>query len=510
MKKVVVALMIVVGATYPSPSWAQATSRSGDKVEGAPVAEPLLDPSSLEGGVRAASYVVGPGDKLNVVLWGLQQLHEELEVTAEGRLFVPRAGVFDAGGKTLTELRSSVEAKLHALYPGLQSALTLSKPRTFLVHVTGAVARPGTYAASPLVRVSAMLPKAGGALPNGSLRRVEIRRRGVAEPIHADLVRFTLFGQVDQDPQLLDGDTLYVPTRQLTVEVTGGVRRPGTYELIAQRTVEELIELAGGLDTQASNVRPLRVTSRAAGDDVGVRSVSLSVAPSTPLKDGDLVHVPVMIEQRPTVLVQGAVVGTHEDRLARVRPAGQSEGNAPDSGPREVSVRLPYVEHEGVRDLLAQAGGLEPWADARHAYLSRRDAKGAARAIPVDLAVLQTGLDDDVPVKPGDMLVVPVRREQVLVAGAVQRPGFYSYSGDLRPRDYLGLAGGATRFGASEDARVIQNGHARPLTRVDSVEPGDVITVPERKFSAADWTTMALIVGNIGVGIAALTVAAVK
>ena len=143
------------------------------------------------------------------------------------------------------------------------------------------------------------------------------RRRGVAEPIHADLVRFTLFGQVDQDPQLLDGDTLYVPTRQLTVDVTGGVRRPGTYELISKRTIEELLELAGGLDTQASSVRPLRVTSRATSDDVAVRSVSLTVAAATGLKDGDLVHVPVMVDQRPTVLVQGAVVGPRDDKAAR-------------------------------------------------------------------------------------------------------------------------------------------------------------------------------------------------
>lgn len=505
-----VPLIVFLVATTVSSAQAQTAQRDGDKPDEARASEPLIDPSTLEGGVHAASYVVGPGDRLKLVLWGLQQLQQEIEVTAEGRLFVPRAGVFDAGGKSLAQLRSAVEGRLHALYPGLQSALTLSRPRTFLVHVTGAVARPGTYAASPLVRVSAMLPRAGGALPNGSLRRVEIRRSGVAEPIHADLVRFTLFGQLDEDPQLLDGDTLFVPTRQLTVQVTGGVRRPGTYELISQRTLDELLELAGGLDTQASNVRPLRVTSRATGDEVAVRSVPLAQAATALLKDGDVVHVPEMNEQRPTVLVQGAVVGPHDDKRVHARPVGQVEGGPPDSYPREVSVRLPYVENEGVRDLLAQAGGLEPWADPRHAYLSRRDAHGTPRPLPVDLAALSTGVEDDVPVRPGDMLVVPVRREQVLVSGAVQRPGFYAYSGDLRPRDYLGLAGGPTRSGDAEGTRVLQNGQSRPLRNVSSVEPGDVITVPEHRFTAAEWTEIALIVGNIAVGVAALTVAAVK
>jgi hypothetical protein len=43
---------------------------------------------------------------------------------------------------------------------------------------------------------------------------------------------------------------------------------------------------------------------------------------------------------------------------------------------------------------------------------------------------------------------------------------------------------------------------------VSSLEPGDVITVPERRFTAAEWTSMALILGNIAIGAAALGVAA--
>ncbi|HEY2743919.1 MAG TPA: SLBB domain-containing protein [Polyangia bacterium] len=475
------------------------------------------DPSTLEGDVRASSYVVGPGDRMRIVLWGLHELEQEIEVTAEGRLFVPRAGMFEAGGQTLSQLRGRVEARLRSIYPGLGSSLTLTRPRTFLVHVTGAVVRPGTYEASPLTRVSAMLPKAGGVLPTGSRRRVEIHRRGVDEPLRADLTRFSLFGQIDQDPQVLDGDTLYVPPRALTVEVTGAVRRPGAYELVAARTVGELLELAGGFDTGASRARPLRVTSRAAGDRVEVRSVSLSSAPAVALADGDIVHVPELAEQRPTVLVQGAVVGPPKDgsvavggnvQLLGTVPATQAGDEARPDAPHEISVVLPFVEHEGVRDLVAQAGGLEPWADLRNAYLARRDQKGATYHLPVDLASLQTGVADDVPVSAGDTLVIPARRQQVLVAGAVQRPGYYAYSGDLKPRDYLNLAGGPTRSGDSDGARVLQNGNSRSLEKVSALEPGDVITVPERRFTTAEWTSMALILGNIAIGAAALGVAA--
>src|SRR4051812_21241039 len=99
-----------------------------------PAPEAAADRAALEGDVAAAHYRVGPGDRLRIELWGLQELTQEIEVNAEGKLFVPRAGVFDAAGLTLEALRLTVEKQLHVLYPRERASLTLVKPRTFLVH----------------------------------------------------------------------------------------------------------------------------------------------------------------------------------------------------------------------------------------------------------------------------------------------------------------------------------------------------------------------------------------
>jgi protein involved in polysaccharide export with SLBB domain len=469
-----------------------------------PEPEPPLPPdvTPLEGGVAAKSYVVGPGDRLHLELWGLTELSQNLEVTADGRLFVPRAGVFSAAGQTLQALRDAVEARLRKLYPRLETSLTLIRPRTFLVHVTGAVVRPGTYPANPMTRVSAILPRAGGTLPSGSMRRIEIRRNG--ELLKADLLRFQLFGQVDQDPLLLDGDTLYVPAQQLSAEALGGVRRPGRYELIGSRTLDELLELAGGVAPQASQRREVRISSRESGDRFTVRSVALAAAPTTELADGDVVRVPELAEQQSLVRVEGAVVGPRNlDGATQLRVNPNARAGDREEPAREISLTLPFIEGDGVRDLLAKAGGLEPWADSRNAYLSRRGGQ-----LPVDLVAVSTGDARDVPVAAGDTLVVPSRREQVMVSGAVQRPGFYPYAGDLRPTDYLNLAGGATRSGNSAGAQVLHDGVTRPLKKAKTVEPGDVITVPENRMTQGEWINLALILGNIAIGVAALGVAA--
>lgn len=476
------------------------------------------DLAMLEGDIDGARYVLGPGDRLRLELWGLQELTQEIEVTADGKLVVPRAGMFDAGGTTLDALRAAVGKRLHALYPRLESSLTLVAPRTFMVHVTGAVARPGSYPATPLERVSALLPDAGGALPSGSLRRVEIRRRGVAQPIIADLTKFALLGQLDADPPLLDGDTVYVPANKLSAEVTGGVRRPGRYELVTG-TLAELLELAGGLAADAALSRPLRVSLRNDSDKVVVRSAAAGQASTVKLTDGALVHVPELGEVQPTITIEGAIRGLTADNTTLTSslrappppsptPAPNTLDNRPDGAPREVTVALPWVAGLGVRDVIGLAGGLQPWADAQHAYVSRRAGNAEIARVSLDIWSITTGQRRDVPLEPGDRVVVPARREQILVSGAVQKPGYYPYASDLGPRDYLSMAGGPTRWGDAGGARVLQNGVSRPIKKVTSVGPGDVITVPEHMFNAAEWTTISLVLGNIAVGAVAVGLAA--
>jgi protein involved in polysaccharide export with SLBB domain len=470
-----------------------------------------VDVPLLEGNVDDSHYVVGPRDRMRLELWGLQDLTQEIEVTADGKLFVPRAGMFEAGGQTLQALRAAVEKRLHGLYPRLDVSLTLTQPRTFIVHVTGEVARPGSYPATPLERVSVLLPQAGGALPSGSLRRVEIRRRGAVQSIIADLTRFTVLGQLDADPPLLDGDTIYVPASNLTAEVTGGVRRPGRYELL-DGTLGELLTLAGGLSARAALESPVRVASRGGGDRVVVSSAEAARASSIKLVDGALVHVPELVEVQPMITVEGAIrgllLGDTAPQPVPPEPRPNTVDNRPDGAPREVTVALPWVAGMGVRDVIGLAGGLQPWADPQHAYVARPTGDGDNARVQLDLVSITTGTRRDLPLEPGDRLVVPARREQILVSGAVQKPGYYPYSSDLQPRDYISLAGGPTRWGDAGRARVLQNGTSRPIKNVAAVGPGDVITIPEHLFNAAEWTTLSLVLGNIAVSAVAVGLAA--
>lgn len=469
----------------------------------------------LEGAVDANSYIVGPGDRILIELWGIRDLSSEVEVNAEGRLSVPSVGAFAAGGEKLANLRDAVSARLRAIYPNLHANVSLVRPRTFLVNVVGAVARPGPYPATALTRVSSLIPNAQ-PLPTASTRRVEIRRKGRTDRIVADIVNFTVLGDPTGNPTLLDGDTVMVPPRELDVEVSGAVKRPGRYELVRERNIRELLELAGGLSSDAATTLPLRLTTREGGDRLTVRSLSQATAAVTALRPGDRVHVPSLADLSRIVVVEGGIVGNPTIAASPSAAAGDSlpvdaarSGLSTDrpldplSNPnREISVQLPFVEGDGVVDLISKAGGLQPWADPSAAYLLRPLPGGDRRRIPVDIVAISSRKAPDVSIQPGDTLVIPGRRDAVVVGGAVQHPGLFPYSRNLHPPDYITLAGGPTRTGSAGGAVVLKrNGEGKKISAVNQIEPGDVISVPESGLTTAEWVQIILVVANLAVAI---------
>jgi protein involved in polysaccharide export with SLBB domain len=159
----------------------------------------------------------------------------------------------------------------------------------------------------------------------------------------------------------------------------------------------------------------------------------------------------------------------------------------------------------GVRDVVVKVGGLQAWADASAAYLLRMGSDGARKRILLDVPAISAGQKPDIPIEPGDTLVIPSRREAVVVGGAVYHPGVYAYSRGLKPLDYVTLAGGATRTGLPQSARVVRrSGQSADIENVQEIEPGDVISVPESQIATADWINIVLIFANLAVASAAL------
>jgi polysaccharide biosynthesis/export protein len=444
-----------------------ALARERPASPGAPPVDEPVDPDT---------YVCGPGDVLQLNFWGIQNFKLLAKVDLEGRAFVERVGFFDLRGKTLAEARRLLRASAARYYPRLSFEVTLADPRTFLVQVVDAVAKPASYSARAVDRVAAVIARAGGFARGASKRRIEIHRRG-GDVVPADLLRYAITGDVKHNPYVLDGDVVRVPFEDLVASISGAVNRPGRYELTGTRDLAELVELAGGLSTSATRQLPVFVVRRG-GEDEKQDLVSLTFGtegglPSAALQREDGVQVPSFTELQESVMVIGAVVGAKpEDEASTTR-------------------RMPFVHGDSVRSLIERVGGVGPLADLRGAYILRK-----GNAVPVNLEALLVlrDLQADRSVELGDSVVVPFKRRTILVEGAVFTPGQYPYNPTFGVQQYLALAGGPNRFAKSlSNARVITpTGETKEYSRDLQIEPGSSLVMPERNFSRSEVVQLAI------------------
>lgn len=135
----------------------------------------------------------------------------------------------------------------------------------YQVHILGEVQQPGTYRIAPSERLSEVLKRAGGITESGSERYIQLRRQGQKSRV-VDLFEFGTRGNLDDNPYLADNDVIFVPLVSKLIQVVGAVRRPNYYELKKEKTLADVITLAGGFNISASMEQPIRVVRYRNGD----------------------------------------------------------------------------------------------------------------------------------------------------------------------------------------------------------------------------------------------------
>ncbi len=491
------------------------TVRPVGDVLGGNVAAPLSvvpsqPPLSIEHPIDPRTYVCGPGDVFELDFWGSQNLQLKLITDLEGRAFIPRVGFIPVAGKTLSAVRTAMQSKIRAVYPGLSFDITLLSPRSFVVHVVDNVKQPGSYVSRALDRVSTVIARAG--IGGGSRRRISIKHHDGTTGM-ADLVRYELTGDVAYNPFLLDGDVITVPFASPVVTIGGPVRRPGQYELVATKDLAELLDLAGGFTSSVSRALSVRLVRRNARQQQATTELPFAgdAAPNTPLQDDDLIIVRGSQELERTVLVIGTEVGTGGG--GGMGGAGGTGGAEPPD-PATTSRRIPFVDGDTVLSLFNRIGGIKAPGDLRRSYIARPRPGQPPELIPVDLVALlvRREFGADRPVQPDDTIVVPPMQYSVLVEGAVARAGLYNYNPAFGVSEYIARAGGRTRTARDLDETQLidPSGHTRPFRSGMKPSPGDAILVPERNFSRSEIAQLIIAGASLVVSGIAVTIAATR
>jgi len=249
------------------------------------------------------NYVMGPGDTVLVQLFGKEHAEYSLVVTREGSLQFPKIGPVSVAGLTFREMKEVLQAHIEEQMIGEKVVITLGKLRSIRVFILGDVERPGSYTVSALSTMTNALFVGGGVKPIGSLRRIQLKRRGKVVT-RLDLYDLLLHGDTTHDVRLQPGDVIFVPPVGATLGVAGEVRRPAIYELRKERSVSEALQLAGGLlptaYPQASQIERINkhgertLIDLDAGKKAGLQ---------TAVQDGDVLRIFSVLEKMENIVL---------------------------------------------------------------------------------------------------------------------------------------------------------------------------------------------------------------
>ena len=389
-------------------------------------------------------YVVGPGDGLTINLSGGISQRLQRVVDREGRVVLPEVGAIEVSGRNLGDVQHLMQTTLRRQFRDVDADVSLSRIRTVRVYVVGDVERPGAYDVSSLSTPLNALYIAGGPTTGGSLRILQ-HYRGKQLVEQVDVYDLLLHGIRGDMQRLQAGDTIQVPPLKGEVTIEGMVRRPAIYELNGEKSLADVLELAGGVlpsgtlrhvDVERLESHESRTMLRLDIPEANNQEQVTQALEDFKVQDGDKIKItPILPYADKTVYLDGYV--SHPGKFA-------------------------YGDGMKVTDLIKSYKDLLPEPSTTHAEIIRLASPDYTPVVlTFNLADALAGKDQDLVLKPFDTVRVFSKYDfedppLITVTGEVRDPGDHMTNGAAHLRDAVYLAGGTTRDALLDDAQVFR------------------------------------------------------
>lgn len=392
------------------------------------------------------NYIVGPGDTIQIQIYGKENKEYELQVNRDGQIQIPEIGPMAVTGMDFDALKQTLTNRIVRRTIGVKVNVSLGELRSMRVFVMGDVNQPGSYMVSSLSTITNILFVSGGIKPIGSLRNIQLKRRGKIVQ-YMDLYKLLLEGDTSNDARVQPGDVIFVPPVGTTVGVSGEVRRPAIYELKNEENIAELLELSGGMLPTAFNAEAQleRITTEGERTIVNINLLS-ELGRSQLVWDGDILKVYSVLDKLENIVF----VSGHVQRpggLQWVKGIRFSEvfSSVKDLLP-EANLQFSLIRRERTTDNRA-----EIYMVRLGEVLASSDSKENIELYPRD-EIFVFGRTDEA-VKERNLIIEQLVREQkqlasfkqpeavVTVFGNVRLPGTYPLAKNMNLGDLLRVAG---------------------------------------------------------------------
>ena len=392
--------------------------------------------------------------------------------------------------------------------------------------ITGAVQRPGTYGLTKDMKLSELITKAGGLLPEyfehrGLIIRLDDKYFPTTIPFEIDKV---MDGTKDialkKEDRIIIRDIFSIGEKK-TVQINGEVIKPGEYTFNRNLSIEDLIFKAGGLKEAASNsyIEIARRNSYQTADSVTNKMASIyriKIDRNLKLKDKD----------------KKFILKPFDQVYVRRAPSYQAQQNIIISG----EVKYPGVysiisKDEKISDVIKRAGGLLPSAFSEGATLERDinsqdqykqqlksienieqldstiNIKNAKKPLKLELRLADIlknpGASYDYYLRKGDHITIPKKSEEIWINGEVLNPMGLAYENGRGVKYYIKNAGGLSSNSKKGKIYVIYgNGVSKATSSIlfwkkyPEIKPGCQIIVPKKPERTVDNTAKYLSIAS--------------
>lgn len=476
-----------------------------------------------------SSYIIDFGDELQIQLVGKRSSIQKLVVKRDGSINIEDIGKIFVSGLSLDHVSSLIKDKISSSFIGVEAFVTLTNVRDIQVIMAGNIFNPGPYTLNGNSNIFHALSIAGGPSDIGSFRSINLIRNNKKIET-TDLYETFIYGKSTFNTRLRSGDVIFVNPVGSIINVSGAVKRPGTYELLDDEFLSKALEFSNGLNAFAdtSNIQLERII------DGKIKIIPIvNISQFDKIKNNDSDKIFIRSHPLRNISINGAVLNPGNYLMDEgttigdaIKKAGGLTEYAYPFGAVYESAEAKKINSSALQDLyeasiknisemMRESSVQVDFAPIIQILTQLKNSEASGRVV-IDL-----NTEQDTLVKDKDIITIPEFSNQVYVYGAIASNGTALFKDDEDLDYYLEKKGGLVDNADKESIFVLQpNGESirysysknlfqsQPSNNL-KIYPGSIIYVPEKTSSSFNSLlksqAYATILGNLGIALASLS-----
>jgi len=454
---------------------------------------------ATDGIINPEEYRVGPGDKLFISISGVMEVSSYLIIDQEGWLYIPRVGGIDLRNSSLADAKTKITKTILQYYKDVDIFISLIDFRMIKVSLIGNVEKPSVFVMPANSRLMDVITTVKEIKETSDIRNIKVISRD-NEVKSYDLLKFLRFGDLSNNPFLIEGDAVLVDKIDKVVQISGEIIYPALYEYRSGESLSDLIELAGGFTYKArkDTIELVRFIEDGKTQVSEYYSYDQFEEINIILKNKD--HV--IIRQIPEYLIDHSIVingyvsypgwyNINKNSTTLKDVIEEAGGFLPEASLTEASVsRKMDVEETDPEYERLKIIPIENMTEDEYDYYKAKSRQHSGTVVVNFVKLFEDNdLKENIILRKNDVIVIPEKKDYIIMLGQVVNPGKIIYDSTLTINDYIKLAGGFGWRALENDVRIIKakTGEWVEADDVEQLGPGDTIWVPEDPPGPKFW-----------------------